>query len=100
MNKTKAFVQISFYNLKSEIRIPQSAIPTDFSLFLFQSTIRNLQSALYSVSLSIRNPQSPIRNGHSPINRAMIIFMTSVVPAAMDPMRMSRASREIWYSSM
>jgi hypothetical protein len=79
LNKTKAFVQISFYNLKSEIRIPQSAIPTDFSLFLFQSTIRN---------------------GHSPINRAMIIFMTSVVPAAMDPMRMSRASREIWYSSM
>ena len=41
-----------------------------------------------------------MRFSHSPINRATIIFITSVVPAAMDPMRTSRASRQIWYSSM
>jgi len=75
-HKTKAFGHISFYNRQSESRNLQPEIATVVSL------------------------QSAIRNCQSPINRAMIIFITSVVPAAMDPMRTSRASRQIWYSSM
>jgi hypothetical protein len=37
---------------------------------------------------------------YNPIIRAIIVFITSVVPATMEPMRTSTAAREILYSSM
>ena len=44
--------------------------------------------------------KSGIGDFYSPIILAIIVFITSVVPAAIEPMRASRASRQISYSSM
>jgi hypothetical protein len=56
-------------------------------------------NSIHSLLTSVQSAQCIIFGNYSPINRAAIVFMISLVPAKIRVTRMSRQARAIGYSS-